>query len=210
MKESYTRANAGDFNQRYRHCFGFYCGEKENKLIYIDRCETDRVLFQTEDGSTWYANIDKGVMFDFEPLKTGFTISNKNTLLYVTRTPQRQWHRGISDSNHTVRYLASKNWMQAPLTWSIITQLFDKKDILSSIQDFIYSSGKIPAVLSPNFAMSNERVWFKMEEVGTVEKNVIGLNPVWGLVKQELSDALMRQNVNELFKIQIAEKNEAA
>lgn len=99
MKESLTTDNAADFRQRYNGTIGWLTDDHGEKvLVHVTNVDTERVKFLDVSGTAYYANANKGVEFEFLPVKRAWYNTDESPV-YLERVPARQFRRGIHREN---------------------------------------------------------------------------------------------------------------
>jgi hypothetical protein len=188
MKDTFTTDNRRDFQQRYLHCFAWYIPEVgEKQLVKIAQVRDEYVRFDTEAGYSYTAAIDKGVSWEFTQLERGWYTSSDGGAYYVSRIPQRQFARGISNANTQIVKLTDRMRAQ-DVTFENV------RDICSNLT----AKDQNIVVLSKHFAMNKKDVYMYDRVVGTRNKNAITVTNK--LFNQELRDAVARSGT--AFEVQ--------
>jgi len=181
MKDTFTSDNRRDFHQRYNHCFAWFIPDSGDKrLVYITRVNEDNVRFTTEEGMDYTAYADQGITWEFTQLERGWYASSNGQAHYVSRIPQKQYSRGISNANTSAYTLADRILRNVDVSFNVV------KDVCSSLS----STEDNIVVLSKHFAMNTKDVYMYDKIVGSRKKNIITMiNPVF---QQEMIDAVKR------------------
>lgn len=191
MIDTLTTENAHDFTRRYVDTYGWLLKENTRRFVYINRVDETSVRFSTEDGLSYTANVDRGILFEFLPVDRGWFLGRSGTLYYLERHPARQWKRGISPSNTRI--------------WSIINGRFSQLDLsFVQLHDIFVNNEphkvnlpvKLPIAMSRTFAIANDRgVYFfdiKIGEYNIKTQTIVLAN---SHVLQELRDVISRNHL---------------
>lgn len=108
--EKFTRKDATDFRQRYQGTYGYFHRGGKTLLVRLDKVDVDhnRVVFVDKDGLSYEVAgdaDDDSIGFDFLPPKMAYHNTPSGTYL-LRRIPQRQFSRGLSERNITIRTLS--------------------------------------------------------------------------------------------------------
>ncbi len=189
MKDTPTRANAQDFSQRYRNCYGWL--EKsptEKVLIQITGVDTNQVTFNTVKSKGFFAYCDKNVIFEFLPVTRGF-IPTKDQVLLFTRIPARQFQRGISNGNTAVQVLSGRGFLTTDLSLELLHNAFVEP---VSYEESFKTFDKASCVaLSLNFALTKTNLYFMNRQAGSFDYKTKTITPV-EIIKQEVQDLITR------------------
>lgn len=203
MLDTPTSSNYRDFHARYNGTYGWLVREnKPKQLVKLLECGEDELHFKLDEGGTVYhANVDSGVMFEFQQVERGF-YKVKDTVWYLARIPSRQWKRGICTANTQLLYLDN---VSGNRFYGAEERGFDTfKGILTTPQNYVNDGSAVATkhnVLSKHFCVSaTGHVFFYMQCIGQVKDGVITLNSIGEIVKQELQDVIKRNNWGNMFK----------
>lgn len=190
MIDSYTSSNHHDFNARYAGTYGWLLSDKvsgERSFVHLIEADGERLTFDMGGSLVYNTNINSGVRFQFIPVSRGWFASKDGRVLFLERIPARQWKRGISSQNTTVR--DSNGLMGVKLTYAVLSDIFTKDDHRSP-----YKPSE-PYCISQHFAINpyNQVYCFNIH-VGDLKGNTITLNDTLS-VAQELRDAIRRANL---------------
>jgi len=199
MKDTFTTENANDFHRRYQGTFGWYIGGKTDttkKLVEITEVRDRRCTFRDVDGRQYHATIDSGVIFEFEPLQSGWWNGSDNSTYLVQRVPARQWQRGVSRGNTSILRLFSDTLgelQQLPeITIEALHTIYvEGVSSVDAWQDY-WKGNRSGAALSRYFAVGpSKRMYFKDKLIGECPENgLIKLSA--GLCLQEVQDTVKR------------------
>ncbi len=191
MRETPTSLNINDFRQRYLRSFGFLVDPKTEKktLIQISDVGSERVLFNTLNGSGFFAYVNMGAVFEFLPITRGWFATEVGPVL-LQRIPARQFNRGITRANTSAYSVTSLNdWTPWDLTLKLMHDVFvEPKPNKINAECFL---------LNQFFLVNYGKVYFYQQEVGEFKEGTIILNDT--LVLQEVLDAVARGS----FKISV-------
>lgn len=112
MFEKFTRLDAADFRQRYQGTYGHFRRGSKQTLVRLDKVDVDNhvVIFVDKDGLSYDVQADAGdetIGFDFLPPKMSYHNTPSGTCL-LRRIPQRQFSRGISERNISIRNMSGQ------------------------------------------------------------------------------------------------------
>ena len=185
MKETLTRHNYRDFNQRYTGTYGWLLNTDGTKrLVYISNVTDRQATFKTNDGFDYHVTIDSDMWFEFIPVNRAWFNSTDGESYLLQRVPNRQWRRGISDANTSIVKLNTLRSIQP--SWELINGIFGPGDRYPN---------KFPkfGALSKHFALhKNGSLFFYLNNIGQVKDGVIKLMNSY--VYQELQDLIKRKN----------------
>lgn len=134
MKELFSADTWSDFRQRYANTYGWY--EKDNGeqvLVQVTSVNERSTTFVDKNGLTYYANADKGNAFHFIPVQKGLGYYDKD-IICVSRTPARQWKRGICLDNTRLRNISQQTSMD--LSHKLLESFLDKEKIKGRLEEF--------------------------------------------------------------------------
>lgn len=184
MITSPTSRNHQDWSRRYQGTYGWYHKDDGSKvLVYVYRVDGDRVTFHYDD-MEFYANVDSGVKFEFIPVNRSWVNGISGNVYLLQRIPHRQWKRGISTDNTSVRLGDMYN---ARINYGLLSDIFkDGYDPFAKVD-----VTKRAVALSKNFAINTKNQFMFLDQVvGTVNKNNIILKD--DLLFQEVNDMIRR------------------
>lgn len=181
MIEEYTRNSWGDFGKRYLQSYGWY----NETLIKLHSITEDQLVFVDESGFKYVAYPDKGNFFTFIPVEKG-CYQYLDNIIILQRTPQRQWKRGINDSNTSAIDLSGNIY---EISFRLLEEIFTRKDT-TSFQT-------IPKCVAINrvFSIFNDRLWLYDREVGRINRNNSTLQCTNQMFHQEIDDLLRNYNI---------------
>lgn len=192
MRDTLTRDNVRDFTARYNKTFGWFLGESKRVLVRVEGVGDSRVQFQDINGTNYFAAAGQGVMFEFLPVTKGLYNTADDRVIFVSRVPARQWHRGICAQNtqmfeYSPRY--SGNLIDVNI--NNVSQVFESKvDVNKRIERYLKSA--LPVALDKHFALAHGQVLFMNHRIGSITGDKISLaNPMF---RQELSDVIRRNS----------------
>lgn len=185
MLDTFNSSNHRDFGPRYANTFGWLVDEKSGtkKLIQITEVQTDRVFFKTNTSQVYHANLDSSVVFEFIQVKQGWFNSTDGESYLLSRSPARQWKRGISNSNTTVQRLRDSCGLD--VSYKLLDQLKWEEDGYNQAE----------GAISKHFAICPAgSFYFYSQIIGKVKEKTITLYT--RLVHQELTDLIRRKNLS--------------
>lgn len=195
MKDTYTSDNFRDFTQRYGGTYGRYTKNDGSKItVRIDTLDRDNLYFSDVNETQYNTPVNSGLEFEFYPLTRKLT-PWKDTVLYSYRKPERQWSRGVCSTNTAVMDVGIvKSRM---LSFEIVDAIYNTKTD-TPLETYIdFRNGK-----RNNFVLSDKLVVNRSGElrlfntyIGKLDGNTVKVIP---LFKQEVIDAIKRNNLNEL------------
>jgi hypothetical protein len=182
MQVAVTRDSINDFQQRFQGVWGWYTADNKRLLVRVDTVDADGVSFSDINGHTYRAYVDKGVTFEFIPVRRGFYMGVDNVLYWLSRKPQRQYKRGITtDNTYFYKYSDVLGWQDARM-FDVMFHVFQ--------QDAVEAFTRV----SKDFALTQDgKVWFNTLLIGTHKGVDVKLTEP--LVVQELSGALKRSSI---------------
>lgn len=191
MLDSLTVNNFRDFSQRYQNTYGWYVDNQTNRktFVHVVRVEPEAVHFQTDDKQTWIAYADRGVLFEFVPVKRGVYLTLDDAF-YLERRPARQWNRGISPNNTNIYKYFTGEWRAAPGLFTTYATIFNKQITPEASLHAHFTHGISRFLLNQHFICLDGILWFNMQKVGEYKEGVIRVTQ--DLVKQEIQDAVKR------------------
>jgi hypothetical protein len=182
MKDTPTRYNNQDFRARYEGTWGLAKGN----LVKIKHVREDKVEFSFGDGEDdeiYSAFVGGGFEFEFTQVPHGWYNLNDKIIVYLSRSPQHQWKRGICNNNTSVHYLKATDQLRSmQLTKAALQASFDKSKPTSFDV----------AALSEVFAINKKYVYVFNRLIGYRSDDTLELNN--GLFYQELCDLVRREN----------------
>lgn len=186
--------NWEDFKQRYYNCYGWLQqSEQSEVLVKITKVDSEKVVFDTETDSGFWAYCDQGVKFKFIPVTRGWYADPGNGQPYLMmRIPARQFQRGISSANTAVY-----QWRYGAL--SAVHVSFTNLKAMLTNKDFPYTASTSPQRLSKYFAIGpykdgvGQDLFLLDRNIGILNNNKIKL--VHNEVKQEVEDLIRRKQL---------------
>ena len=186
MLDTLTSINYRDFGPRYTHTFGWLHNGDTRKLVYVLRTEDSKVFFTDQTGMEYHAKIDAGVMFEFIPVDHGWFNASNGDAYLLSRTPARQWKRGISDSNTTMTSLNTLRLIG--LNYNSLSNIFNDQ-----FDERNYPRTFGAGALSKHFALRRHpynQLYMYDRMIGTLDGDTIVLAS--SLFEQELTDLITR------------------
>ncbi len=200
MLDTLTMYNRDDFNQRYARSYGWFIHPETGAktLVYVRKVERDKVTFETEKGE-FYAYSGTNVQFEFLPITRGWFHTSNFGPVILQRVPAKQFSRGISDSNTSVRYFGlSDSLREKALSLGILQDVFGATPVTKpNLQDF-FANPALGFIMNPYFLLWKDGVFFYDVQVGTITGEVITLTD--SIIKQELQDYINRND----YRLRIA------
>lgn len=199
MKVPYRSENYRDFHQRYHCTYGYLLLHGEKKLIYLTDIGSGRAEFIDKNKREGYVYSDADLEFEFIPVTHGWVANSTNCCL-LSRVPNRQWKRGICESNTSFSVFYGKD--------KVIPTDLDVFDLLDTISeealqgsyDAWKAGTRVNCVLSKHFAINSYRkVFFFDKLIGNYTEDGFVLDS--DLVSQELKDLLVRRHINERVSV---------
>lgn len=153
MFEKFTRQDAGDFRQRYQGTYGYFRRGTKKTLVRLDKVDIDNnvVIFVDIDGLTYDIQADASddsIGFDFLPPKMAYHNTPAGTYL-LRRVPQRQFSRGLSERNITIKTL---NGQAVEVNFHSLRDVFERP--LQILQAFHRALALKTGVRERSFAIS--------------------------------------------------------
>lgn len=169
MFEKFLSANAGDFRQRYLNTYGFYSRGGKRKLVQLADINLDRhvLTFVDSNGAQFTLNADaeEDVGFEFLFPVPCWHNTNKGPML-VSRVAQRQYQRGISDSNTKIMHASGNTAMGGVhVSFDSLRAIFESKTTVKEAQ-----------AAFPNFSLSDQfmvgatKMWLYNQAIGEVTR----------------------------------------
>lgn len=195
MLDSFKNHSPDDFRKRYKGTYGFFLKDSSKKeIVFIDDVSTSQVTFSTKENRGYFCFKDSDAVFEFIPPTRGWYYdAGYGREVLIQRVPATQWQRGLSRNNSTCYYLTKDSrWANSPLGFTTIEALITPH----KSPDINLIKVGCNAILSRSFAIVNATVWFYSLSAGKYSKadNAIILES--GLIAQEITDCLKRQNLD--------------
>lgn len=180
MFEKFLSVNAGDFRQRYQGTYGFYSRGGKKKLVRLSSVDVDRGVVRFEDSSnaefSLNSNASEEVGFEFISPKACWH-NTKQGAYMIRRIAQRQYQRGISESNTQI---ISGNTMGACyINFDVLSAIFETPATIKEASEKGHSFA-----LSDQFFIGKDRMWCFNQAIGTHTKT-------GNIFKVDLTDAVM-------------------
>jgi len=103
MIEEITSGNAREFEKRYSGTYGFLETKTGSKmLVEIRSVGEARTLVRDMKNNSYSLESDQGNKLEFTQVPSQWFNPKPGVIVYVHRAPERQWKRGICDSNTTM------------------------------------------------------------------------------------------------------------
>ncbi len=180
--------------------------EQGDILYYIN------TIRQTEDkGEIYFKDKDnkEGILYVSKeyPYNIDFILPHKSMYQLgkycycLSRTPAKQFHRGISQNNCSIKALSGGDgWQTMGLDFKIL-EGFVNKPTFKSLQDAVVSKN-VSEALSPRFAYNlyNHTLWCDWKSIGKIDKK-LGLITVNPLLELEIKRLLIDTNMTNYFKV---------
>lgn len=180
-----------DFRQRYNHTYCWLIRGPERQFVYIQAIDSERVKFTIGNGVVFTANADAGAVFEFIPVDRGWYNTVDGSILHMTRVPERQFRRGISEGN---TLLADESLFPVDLTYKRLHSVFS----LPKQWDRKFEPG-IPNALSKHFAYlpDSGKLMFHNVHIGDFATDGFKVDHNF---LQEVSDVFRRRNIEVAIK----------
>lgn len=194
MLDTLTMYNREDFNQRYARSYGWFIHPETGvkSLVYVRKVERDKVTFDTEKGE-FYAYSGTNVQFEFLPITRGWFYTSIFGPVILQRVPAKQFSRGISDSNTSVRYFGMGDFLrEKSLSLLILQEVFGAKPITKPTLRNFFAVPSMGFIMNPYFLLWKDKVFFYDVQVGTITGEEITLTD--SIIKQELQDCINRND----------------
>lgn len=188
MREEFTSENRRDFAQKYAKTFGWYATESGKRiLVQIGDVGDYEVPFKDGLGNPYSARANKGVMFEFLQLNRGLYNRRTDDVVYASRSPQRQYQRGISTTN--TKLYSMKSLAPLGITFDVLEEVSSPMPVGGLVTQFL--SGKRTCVaLSEQLAFVGESVYLYDNCIGSVKNGKITLET--DTFHQEVLDMVAR------------------
>lgn len=163
MFEKFLSINAGDFRQRYQGTYGFYTRGGKKKLVRLAAVDIDGgvVTFTDKDGAsfTLHANAaEDDIGFEFITPKACWH-NTKEGAYMVKRVAQRQYQRGISESNTSVT--SGKNMKGVYVDFNCLHNIFECPVTIKEASAKGHSFA-----ISDQFFVGEQKLWLFDQAVG--------------------------------------------
>lgn len=190
MKDTLTNSNAGDFRQRYQGTYGWFNHNVEKPLlVQLTDVNASRCIFVDKRGVDYRVNSDTGIPFEFFPLDR--RVANyKDTVLYSTRKPERQWHRGACDANTAIVDLNTGK--AVPVDFDTIEALYSPPVNFAEFAEEFKAGKRKAAAISDKFVLRGKFVYIFDRPIGLVNGMKVTVNK---LFLQELKDVNHRNKL---------------
>lgn len=207
MFDTLTGGNANDFRQRYNGTYGYLSTDSGKLTVLINEVSADRVSFTDHTGRSFYAYAGEDVEFEFVPIQRGFIQCHESKtkklaeVFYLSRIPQRQWHRGIHETNTHKSILG--NTLQSADDYTFLYILHNSSNLSSKEKYNRWREHECDCVaLNKYFAISaNKNVFFLNKLVGVFVPKSDTITLWTGIISQELNDLIQRQKLNIKVKV---------
>ena len=194
-----TRNDSDDFIRRYGETFGFlHQPDQPRTLVYITSIDGDKLYFTVGKNPTkHWVYLDSNVKFEFLPVDRGWYMDKNDVPLYMQRLPERQWKRGISNSNTTLyRFSQSKFLAIAPLDvrYELLDSVFSQSNLA---EHYKYIEDKDCAI-SKQFAVKGTEkrgrgLYIYTAQLGEINDGRITL--FTDVFRQEMVDVIRKKNL---------------
>lgn len=171
MFEKFLSGNAREFAQRYEGTYGFFRDEQGKKsLVRLDAVRDSTCFFSNRIGLEFHLNADteKNIGFEFIPPKAQFYNTDIGALL-VTRVAARQFQRGITHRNTSIRLLVKNGFGNYPVDFTNLEKIYLKA---TTPVDAFKNWGEHSVAISNNIAMSpkGDKVYLWDKVIGVYTK----------------------------------------
>lgn len=167
MFEKFLSTNAGDFRQRYLNTYGFYSRGGKRKLVQLSDINIDRhtLRFIDVNGADFSLNADaeEDVGFEFLFPTPCWHNTAKGPML-VRRIAQRQYQRGISDSNTEITLASQAAMMRTPVTFAVLQAIFENPITVKEAA----KAGNY--AVSDQFMVGTTRMWVYNQAIGDITR----------------------------------------
>ena len=194
-------SNSSDIQKYYE---GSYVKLREfgDKLFLINKVTREAVYFTDANG-------DEGIIYlhDSCPYTLNMVLPNKamyqvdQHCYLLQRFPARQYHRGITTNNCTIKFLQSGGWGATTLSFATLTG-YVNKPVYRSLEDIIESRTSGSEAINSRFAYqaNGKKIWCDTKSVATVNTKLktIACNK---LLIPELERFLLRGDMNTTYKL---------
>lgn len=186
MIDTLTNDSWEDFSRRYNHTYCWLLRGQEKLFVFIEDITPDAVKFSCGGNMSFSARADTDTKFEFIPVDRGWYNTSDGSILHLSRVPERQWRRGISNGN-TVAHDAAL--FPVDLTYKRLASVFNH----ANPRAFDLRNSH---ALSKHFAWSanKEGLFFHHALIGTAQdgdKFMVDHQFV-----QEVTDAVRRAKIN--------------
>lgn len=191
MRDSFTSSNSDDFRQRYVGTYGRYTLDSGKKItVSITEMDSNTLYFEDLAGAQFSTKVNSGVEFEFYPVNK-ILKNYRDTILYSTRRPARQWQRGMSSANTTVIDIGRG---EVKLTSKIADILLDPGvDNYVEIYNQYLGGYRKNFLISDKFCVDNQgQVCVYALRIGEYSEGTLKVVP---LFIQEVRDAVRRANL---------------
>jgi len=185
MLDSLANDNWEDFRQRYNHTYCWLVRGAERLFVYLNDIDSERVKFSMGNGMTFAANADSGTTFEFIPIDRGWYNTTDGSVLHLSRVPERQFRRGISDGN---TILADASLFPTDLSFKRLSSIFNLPKQWA--QPFVEGNAN---AFSKHFAyLPSGKLVFHHVEIGRFNNGSFEVDHQF---LQEVSDVFRRRNL---------------
>lgn len=193
MFEKFLSVNLESFRQRYEGTYGFFRDDRKRRtLVRLESINNSRCEFVDEDSLDYHLNIDtdEDMGFEFIPPEAKWYNTPNFGAVYTERIVQRQFSRGVTDSNLSIMVLNKGRLTPKMVGFDILSQIYehaiDPKMLVERWKD------GDPFAISGQFALDQGRVYLFKEPAGEYRRKDKHLSfkmnepELW---KTELADA---------------------
>lgn len=189
MKDTLTSANHRDFRQRYEGTFGFFSPDGRSPLlVQLDTVEPSRVNFKDKRGTSYHANVDSGIPFEFIQVQRRVVNFADDDVIYISRKPARMWRRGLCADNTSITNL--KTMRRAALNFATVESAYQNNITYeSAVIEFLAGNRKNVAV-DDKFSIIGGALYLYDTVIGSYADKTVKVSHIF---KQEFSDLVRRK-----------------
>lgn len=188
MFEKFLSTNAGDFRQRYQGTYGFFSRSGKKQLVRLANVDTEMGVIkfvnstETPFNIRWDAEEDVG--FEFISPKPCWHNTKMGPLM-VRRIAQRQYQRGISDTNTAI---SNPGGGHHGIHFEVLSAIFENPlTIKEAAKSGIFA-------LSDQMLVGEKHLWLFNQAIGNVTRD-------GAAIKVVLNDpAMFITEVNDAFR----------
>lgn len=192
MLDSLSGDTWEDFRQRYNHTYCWLLRGNEKLFVYISDINPEAVRFSMGSSMSFSANADTGTMFQFIPVDRGWYNTDDNSVFHLSRVPERQFRRGISDGNTLIH---DETMYNVELSYKKLKSIFGVEKQWSRPFD-----PQVPNAFSKHFAYLpaySSSLVFHNVVIGAWDGKVFEVDHNF---VQEVSDVFRRNNLQLTIK----------
>jgi hypothetical protein len=138
MLEKFMSNGAGDYRQRYEGTYGFFTTDSGKKLLVrLTHIHADgappHVDFVDADGVGFRLNADNDRGFEFIPPKSAW-YNTPAGAMFVQRTAQRQWTRGVHPRNTVINLLVKGRMDPQQINFPVLSEIYTPTNSITLLQ----------------------------------------------------------------------------